>query len=74
MFRRSVEEVPAIGIQVLPVVLEHVLSAAEISQDYGLLSGDALVVAVLRAQGLTSLASHDADFDGVSGITRFALA
>jgi predicted nucleic acid-binding protein len=39
-----------------------------------LLSGDALVVAVMQANGLTNLASGDSDFDRVPSITRFAPA
>jgi predicted nucleic acid-binding protein len=38
------------------------------------LSGDALVVAVMRENGLAHLASHDADFDGVPGLTRYSPA
>jgi len=38
------------------------------------LSGDALVVAVMREHGLVNLASNDADFDRVPGLTRFAPA
>ena len=40
--------------------------------EYELLSGDALIVAVMQANGLSHLASHDADFDRVSGLTRYA--
>jgi predicted nucleic acid-binding protein len=40
----------------------------------GLLSNDALIVAVMQASGLTKLASNDADFDRVPGITRYAPA
>jgi len=69
-FRQSVEEIPNFGVQVLSVDSAHVLSAAALSQQFGLLSDDALVVAVMQAQGLTHLASHDADFDRVTGITR----
>ena len=35
--------------------------------EYELLSGDALIVAVMQAHGLTDLASHDADFDRYPG-------
>lgn len=73
-FRQSIEEVPALGIQVLPVAGDHVLAAVEISQRNGLLCGDALVVAMMRAHGLTHLASHDADFDCEAGLTRYAPA
>lgn len=33
---------------------------------------DALIVAVMQHHCLTNLASNDADFDRVSGITRYA--
>lgn len=49
-------------------------AAAQISQQTGLLSSDALVVAVMQEHGLTNLASHDADFDRVPGLTRYAPA
>jgi predicted nucleic acid-binding protein len=49
-------------------------TAAGISQQTGLLSNDALIVAVMQANGLTRLASQDADFDRVPGFTRNAPA
>jgi predicted nucleic acid-binding protein len=51
-----------------------VLAAAGLSQQTGLLSNDALIVAVMQNHGLTNLASHDADFDRVAGLTRYAPA
>ena len=44
-----------------------------LSQQLGLLTNDGLVVAVM-ANGLTRLASNDADFDRVPGITPYAPA
>jgi predicted nucleic acid-binding protein len=41
------------------------------SQQFELLTGDALVVAVMQAHGLTHLASNDADFDRVTWLTRY---
>ncbi len=73
-FRTSVQEVANFGLQVVSVEFSHVLSAAALSQQHGLLSGDALVVAMMQAHGLTLLASHDTDFDRVPGITRYAPA
>lgn len=35
-------------------------------------SGDALVVAAMQSEGLSQLASHDADFDRVPGVVRYA--
>lgn len=47
-------------------------TATAISQQHGLLSNDALIIAIMREQGLANLASSDADFDRVTGIRRFA--
>ena len=63
-----------IGLDVLPVGKSHVSLAADVSRQTGLLCGDALVVAVMQAHGLANLASKDADFDRVPGITRYAPA
>lgn len=73
-FRHSVEEVANFGVQVLPVLHQEVLQAAVLSQQHGLLSGDALVIALMQTHGLAHLASHDADFDRVPGITRYVPA
>ena len=73
-FRQMVDEIPGFGIQVLPITMPLVSAAAAISQQHGLLSGDALVVAVMGEHGLVNLASHDADFDRVPGMTRYAPA
>ena len=70
-FRQALDAVLGIGIQVVPVFARHVVSAAALSQQLGLLSNDALVVAVMQENGWTQLASHDADFDRVPGINRF---
>jgi len=73
-FRQAVEEIPGFGIEVLPITGRLVPAAAAVSQQYGLLSGDALVVATMREHGLVHLASHDADFDRVPGLRRYAPA
>jgi predicted nucleic acid-binding protein len=61
-------------VQVVAVGADLLLAAADLSRQYGLLSGDALVVAVMQARGVTHLASHDADFDRVPGISRYGPA
>jgi predicted nucleic acid-binding protein len=73
-FRRAIQETTRLGIQVLPIGPDLPDAAAEISQQCGLLSSDALVVVVMQRHGLTMLASNDADFDRVSAIQRFAPA
>jgi predicted nucleic acid-binding protein len=59
-------------VQILPVDSALVAAAASVSRQTGWLSNDALMVALMQAHGLTKLASHDADFDRVPGLTRYA--
>jgi predicted nucleic acid-binding protein len=73
-FRLAVQEVPRYGIQVLTIPPSLIDAAAAVSQGTGLLSNDALIVAVMQANGLSNLASNDADFDRVPGLTRYAPA
>jgi predicted nucleic acid-binding protein len=61
-------------IQSCICLVNNVSAAAAITQQVGLLSGDALVVAVMQEHGLVNLASHDADFDRVPGLRRYAPA
>jgi hypothetical protein len=70
-FRTTLDDIVAIGIRILPVHAQSVLSAGDLSRQHGLLSGDALLLAVMQTNGLTQLASNDGDFDRVPGIMRF---
>jgi predicted nucleic acid-binding protein len=70
VFCHTVELVLQSRVHVLATAPSVIANAAAVSQQTGLLSTDALVVAVMREHGLTHLASHDADFDCVPGLTR----
>src|SRR5262249_19142338 len=74
LFRQAVDEVAQIGISVLPIDGQLVSTAARLSQQYGLLTGDALIIGVMQQHQLTHIASLDTDFDRVPGITRYAPA
>jgi predicted nucleic acid-binding protein len=71
-FRQAVDDVAQMGIQVLAIDGQLVTTAAQLSQQYGLLTGDALIVAVMQQHQLTNIASLDPDFDRVPGLTRYA--
>lgn len=73
-FRRAIQTVVDSKFQVLSITPALVLAAAGLSQQTGLLSNDALIVAVMQDYGLVNLASNDADFDRVPGLTRYAPA
>ena len=70
--RQAIDEITLIGIDVLPIAKAHVSLAPDVSRQTGLLCGDAMVVAIMQANGIANLASGDRDFDRVSGITRYA--
>jgi predicted nucleic acid-binding protein len=72
--RRSLESVLNSRIQVTTIAPALVVAATAVSEQTGLLTNDALVVAVMQSQGLTRLASNDADFDRVPGLIRYAPA
>jgi predicted nucleic acid-binding protein len=73
-FRTAVETVLQSRLGVLTIDPPLLATAATISQQCGLLTNDALIVALMQTNGLTKLASHDADFDRVPGLTRYAPA
>ena len=70
-FRQAIQEIPLFSIRILTIDPAWLDRAAEISQQTGLLHNDALVIAVMRAHGITNLASADPDFDRVPGMTRY---
>jgi predicted nucleic acid-binding protein len=70
--RVAIDEIRTCKVQILPVDGPQVSRAADLSIQFGLLSSDALIVAIMQHHGLTSIASNDADFDRVPGITRYA--
>ena len=72
IYRQAVARMPFLPIQVLPISYPLVEEATLQSHQHELLTGDALIVAVMRQEGLTHLASNDADFDRVPGLVRYA--
>jgi predicted nucleic acid-binding protein len=70
-FRQAIQEIPLFGLRIVTIDASWLDAAAGISQQTGLLHNDALLVAVMRALGLTNLASADPDLDRVSGMTRY---
>lgn len=69
--QRAVDEVLASRIAVLPVTADMLSQATAIMRQTGLLTNDALLVAIMKQHGLIHLASHDRDFERVPGIIRY---
>jgi predicted nucleic acid-binding protein len=72
LFRTAVENLLQGRLHILTVTPAHLVSGVTLSQQIGLLTNDALIVAVMQAHGLSKIASNDTDFDRVAGITRYA--
>ena len=71
-FRQAIDDLCLGQLHLLSISPAMVQSIAAVCQQIGLLTNDAAVVAVMQANGLTRVASNDADFDRVPGITRYA--
>jgi predicted nucleic acid-binding protein len=70
-FRQDIDNILKGRVQLIAITAPLLSSAAALSQQLNLLTNDALIVAARQANGLTNLASHDADFDRVPGLTRY---
>ena len=70
-FVASIADLARSPLTALPITLQTVLSSNELAARIGLLSNDALTVAVMQENGIANLASHDSDFDRVPGIKRY---
>ncbi len=73
-FRQAIDSILQSSLRVLTITPAMLATAAALSQQIGLLTNDALLVAVMQANRLTNLASSDTDFDRVPGLTRYAPA
>jgi predicted nucleic acid-binding protein len=74
LHRLTIDRLSQSRVHFLPLTFPLLQTATAVSQQTGLLTNDALIVAAMQAHGLTKLASHDADFDRVPGLTRYAPA
>ena len=74
LFRHAVEQIAQSRLQFLTVTPPMLVAAVALCQNLGLLTNDALTVAVMPAHGLNKIASADTDFDRVPGLTRYAPA
>jgi predicted nucleic acid-binding protein len=71
-FDNTVERILQSSIHILTIPAALTKVATMLSRQTGLLSNDALIVAVMQAHALTKIASSDTDFDRVPGLTRYA--
>jgi predicted nucleic acid-binding protein len=70
-FRQAIDEIPRLGIEVLPVERHLLPLAASLSQLHGLLTNDAITLAAMQDQTIIHIASNDTDFDRAPGLKRY---
>jgi predicted nucleic acid-binding protein len=71
-FKAAVDQVLQSRLRVLTTAPAALAAAMTLSQQIGLLTNDALIVAAMQSNGLSKIASEDGDFDRVPGLTRYA--
>jgi predicted nucleic acid-binding protein len=70
-YQEDVSKIPHMHLTILPLTLEIIQASAEVRKGEGLLTNDSFVIAFMRAQGLTNLATANGDFDRVGGIAIY---
>jgi predicted nucleic acid-binding protein len=66
---QACEQLERLPLHVLPVDVALLTEAMRGSVDHHLLTGDAVIVALMRRHGITNLVTNDDDFDRVPGLT-----
>jgi predicted nucleic acid-binding protein len=73
-FPKALAQMVLLGLRSILVTEAHVVQAADVSRQHGLLPNYALLITLMQNQGLSNLASNDGDFDRVPGIVRYVPA
>jgi predicted nucleic acid-binding protein len=68
-FREAAVELRGMVLSLLPTDGALLEEGTTLSAQFGLLTNDALIVALMRRHGLTDLVTNDDDFDSVPGLT-----
>ncbi len=73
-FQVAVGKLQSLPMQIAWVTPPLIDATVKVSEQTGLLTHDALIVAIMQGFAITNLASNDSDFDRVPGIQRFSPA
>ena len=58
-------------VEILPVDFVHVLTSSEIKKTYGLLTNDAINLAIMRVRHLGNIATNDPDFERIPDLVAW---
>ena len=67
-FVAAAQQLAMLPIRLLPVDLALIREAADASKQHGLLTNDAMILAIMRRHGILNIATNDDDFDRVPEI------
>ncbi len=70
-YKSYLESLALLGMRIVDVTRAHMLMAADIGAEFGLLITDAAHVAVIREQGISHMATADADLFNIEGIVAW---
>lgn len=70
-YQEDVNKISQMNLTIFALTPEIVRLSTEVRKTAGLLTNDSLVVACMRARGLTKIATANGDFDQVSRITVY---
>jgi uncharacterized protein len=68
-FVAAAQQLEQLPIRILPIDVTLIRRATELAKLHGMLTNDAIIVALIERHGITHLATNDDDFDRVPGIT-----
>jgi predicted nucleic acid-binding protein len=71
-YEQAIKSLLATGIRVEPVVKEDITAMMRVQHESGLLTNDALLIAVAERVRVQAIASADKTFSRVSGITLYS--
>jgi len=74
VYQAALGRVAQLGIRVVPLTENAIVSAANLCRQFELLTNDAIIVAIMQQNSLQQVASLDGDFDRVPGIIRYSPA
>jgi predicted nucleic acid-binding protein len=71
LYQEQVEKIPLMGIEIVPLDLQVLASAAALRTKYGLMTNNSLILASALERGIGQLASADSDFASVPEIKTY---
>ncbi len=67
-YSKILEIIPLLSIKIISAVMDDLINSIKIKEEYGLLTNDSLIVALMQKQNIKFLATNDLDFEKVKEI------